>query len=79
VRNGRYTPLSMRSRVLAALALAILISRGAGANEDEWHWRVLDQGGVIEFKLAEVTVREEFKRGLESAGQFFDLCKRSGN
>jgi hypothetical protein len=34
--------------------------------------------GVIEFKLGDVTVHEEFKVGLESVAKFFDLCKRPG-
>jgi hypothetical protein len=34
------------------------------------------RSGVIEFKLGAVVVHEEFKVGLESAGKFFDLCKK---
>jgi hypothetical protein len=34
------------------------------------------ENGVIEFKLGEVTVHEELKVGLDSVGNFFDLCKR---
>lgn len=33
--------------------------------------------GVIEFKLGDVQVREEFKPGLASAARFFDICKAS--
>jgi hypothetical protein len=35
------------------------------------------RSGEIEFKLGAVAVHEEFKAGLESAGKFFDLCKKS--
>jgi hypothetical protein len=31
--------------------------------------------GVLEFKLGEVTIHEEFKVGLENVGKFLDLCK----
>ena len=37
------------------------------------------QNGVIEFKLGQVTVHEEFKVGLESITEFFNLCKRQSN
>jgi hypothetical protein len=31
--------------------------------------------GVLEFKLGEVAIHEEFKVGLENVGKFLDLCK----
>jgi hypothetical protein len=32
--------------------------------------------GVLEFKLGETIVHEEFKVGLESVAKFFNICKR---
>jgi hypothetical protein len=42
--------------------------------EHKWFER-FKRDGVLEFKLGEATVHEEFKVGLENVGKFLDLCK----
>ena len=45
-------------------------------SDDHKSFERFKRDGVLEFKLGETTVHEEFKVGLENVTKFLDLCKR---
>jgi hypothetical protein len=45
-------------------------------SDDHKSFERFKRDGMLEFKLGEATVHEEFKVGLASVTKFFDICRR---